>query len=108
MVYWFHTLVQPGPAADQTWEDHFYAVHRFFFPTYGALLPMSVLRDGVLLGAAIEFPRLLPEVVMVLICGIGWVSSSKRTHSGLALLSLFAIVASTVLLWLQPGGGSRF
>lgn len=103
-----NTLVYSDTAEDGSWEDHFYAVHRSFFPTYGVLILVSVLRDDVLLGASVEFPRLLPEAFMVLICVVGWVSGNRRIHLGLALLSLCAIVASTVFLWLQPGGGSHF
>ncbi len=102
-----NTLVQLDPAEDQTWEGHFYSIHQSFFLTYGLLLPVSVLRDWVLLDASVEFPRLLPEALMLLICGVGWVSKSKRVHSGLVLLCFSMALVSTVFFWLLPGGGSR-
>ncbi len=102
-----NALVVSDSDVRRIWEKHYFAVRRSFFLPLGMLLIVSVLRDWIILDAPVVFPRLLPEITLTLICGVGWASESKRIHAALALASMLLIVASTAYLWFQPGGGSR-
>ena len=98
-----NTLVNREPNVE-SWAEHYFAIRRPFFATFGLIPLGTLLRDGILFGTPVLIPGHLPEAFTVIISVVGWSSESRRIHALLAPTFLLAIVGGAAYVWFQPGG----
>ena len=97
-----NTLVVPEQGNETSWEQHFFSVRKWFFVARGLIGVVSTLRAGLLLDAPILDWARLPTLLMLVVCVVGVLSTSRRVHGALVLVGMILLVRIGYL-WFQPG-----
>lgn len=100
-------LVDAEDPRTVSWEDHYFKSRGYFFAPFFLVLPVSFLRDWLLLDIPISFPTNLPEMFLGAICLGCWYSSDRRVHAVLTVAMFVMTIGAALSVWLQPGGSSR-
>ncbi len=97
-----NTLVSREPNVE-SWTEHYFAIRRPFFATFGLIPLGTLLRDGILFGTPVLVLGHLPEALVTTICVLGWSSESRRALACLAPACLLVMMAGMAYVWFQPG-----
>ena len=87
-------------------EARFHELKGSFCLPFGLVIPISMLRDWLILGIPMTFPKSLPEMLVAVVALVAWSTSNRRVHAGLAALISFVLLGGVALVWLRPGGAS--
>ena len=95
-------LVPTQRSNGTSWEEHFFAVRKWFFVVRGLTAVVTPLRSWLLLGTPILDRLWLPSLLMFIVCVVGVLSASRRVHGALVLIGLVGVLGWVFLLF-QPG-----
>ena len=98
-----NALVLPRQGDVTSWEQHFFSVRKWFFAARGLIGVVSGLRSWFLLGIPLLDPWRLPSLLMLMLCVVGFLSTSRRVHGVLVVIGVIRLIFGTGYLWFQPG-----
>ncbi len=98
-----NTLVLPRHGNVTSWEQHFFSVRKWFFAARGLIGVVSGLRSWLLLGIPILDPARFPALLMLIVCVVGVLSTSRQVHGALVLIGAIGVILGSVYLRFQPG-----
>ena len=98
-----NTLVAPRHGNATSWEQHFFSVRKWFFVARGLIGVVSALRSWLLLGIPMLDLWRLPSLLMLILCVVGFTSTSRRVHGVIVVIGMIRLILGTGYLWFQPG-----
>ena len=98
-----NTLVASRHGDMTSWEQHFFSVRKWFFVARGLIGVVSALRSWLLLGIPMLDLWRLPSLLMLILCAVGFTSTSRRVHGVIVVIGMIRLILGTGYLWFQPG-----
>ena len=75
----------------------------WFFVARGLIGVVSALRSWLLLGIPMLDLWRLPSLLMLILCVVGFTSTSRRVHGVIVVIGMIRLILGTGYLWFQPG-----
>jgi hypothetical protein len=96
------TLIPDSPSSVDSWQAHFYAVHRRFFIILALSFLVVFAASHLVLGVPLFHPLRGVQALSFVVTLVAATTSNSRFHEVLAVVVLFLILLTIIFFFLEP------